>query len=373
LPYITTWDDSQSQNRPTNSAEEAIFIPEPICRYRGLTPGAKIALGRLFRCAGKNGKAYPAMPTLGVETGVGSKQVRRYVRELEDGAFIRCEREAGKASHYVFLWHAAYQGETGAARKGGRPLPKTGLPEKESDTAPPVNGSTTPPVNGRQRESDSLRESDKEIHSEAKKADIQPTNCKKRNSPAVSVSSAAQPAFRGDWTEEELEAIQNFIEDHDPDDTDDHGRGEWAAEATLNAGLGADAAVVLEFLENMAASGWTAPNCKAFPAVVHHEFERRRNRATGARWSDSDLARLRVGLTKFMEGDAPPTRFEHSCELRANGASAREVFDLLERKWADPKYRPGGKHGPRKWAWFLASSAEFVGRFWLWESSQVVI
>ena len=25
LPYITTWDDSQSQNRPTNSAEEAIF------------------------------------------------------------------------------------------------------------------------------------------------------------------------------------------------------------------------------------------------------------------------------------------------------------------------------------------------------------
>jgi hypothetical protein len=26
LPYITTWDDSQSQNRPTNSAEEALFF-----------------------------------------------------------------------------------------------------------------------------------------------------------------------------------------------------------------------------------------------------------------------------------------------------------------------------------------------------------
>jgi anti-sigma factor RsiW len=26
LPYITTWDDSQSQNRPTNSAEEAEFV-----------------------------------------------------------------------------------------------------------------------------------------------------------------------------------------------------------------------------------------------------------------------------------------------------------------------------------------------------------
>jgi hypothetical protein len=27
LPYITTWDDSQSQNRPTNSAEEAEIVP----------------------------------------------------------------------------------------------------------------------------------------------------------------------------------------------------------------------------------------------------------------------------------------------------------------------------------------------------------
>jgi hypothetical protein len=26
LPCITTWDDSQSQNRPTNSAEEAILV-----------------------------------------------------------------------------------------------------------------------------------------------------------------------------------------------------------------------------------------------------------------------------------------------------------------------------------------------------------
>jgi hypothetical protein len=208
----------------------------------------------------------------------------------------------------------------------------------------PINQVPVNPVNGNQVK--------------AKKADIQPTKCKNGISPAVSVSFATQPqnkepAFRGDWTDDDLEAVQNFIEDHEPDDTDDHGRGEWAAEATLNAGMGADAAAVVSFLESMVESGWTAPNYRAFPAVVHHEFERRRNKAAGVQWSDSDLARLRVGLTKFMEGDAPPTKFEHSCELRANGASAQEVFDLLERKWADPKYRPGGKHGPRKWAWFF--------------------
>src|SRR5450759_1982498 len=27
LPFITTWDDSRNQNRPTDSAEEAIFFP----------------------------------------------------------------------------------------------------------------------------------------------------------------------------------------------------------------------------------------------------------------------------------------------------------------------------------------------------------
>jgi hypothetical protein len=191
----------------------------------------------------------------------------------------------------------------------------------------------------------------------ATKADKQPTKHKKRVSPAVSVSFTAQPqtkeGYRGDWIEEDLEAVQNFIEDHEPEDTDDHGKGEWAAEATLNAGLGASAEDVVSFLGVLVESGWNAPNYRAFPAVVHHEFERRHNRALGKRWSESDLARLRVGLKQYMEGDEPPARFEDSCELRANGATAREVFDLLERKWANPKYRPGKRQGPRTWNWFL--------------------
>jgi hypothetical protein len=201
--------------------------------------------------------------------------------------------------------------------------------------------------------------------SKATKADKPPTNCKKRNSPVVSDSVAAkqptkEPAYRGDWDDDELEAVQDFIYEHEPDDTDDHGQGEWVAEATLNAGMGAEAAEVLAFLGSLVESGWTAPNYRAFPAVVHHEFERRRNKAAGARWSIEHLAMLRAALKKWMEGDEPPERFEESCELRANGATAQQVFHLLNRRWADPKYRPCGKHAPRKWSWFLkVIGAEF--------------
>ena len=109
-----------------------VYIPEPVCKFRGLTPGAKLILGRLFRYAGKDGRAYPSMPTLGAETGMSADQARRYVRELEDGDFIRCEREPGKASHYIFLWHRAYQGETGAPRMGGRPLADAPVPKIDS-------------------------------------------------------------------------------------------------------------------------------------------------------------------------------------------------------------------------------------------------
>ena len=124
-----------------------VFVADGICKYRGLTPGAKLLLGRLYRYAGRDGKAYPSMPALGLQIGIGVKQARRYVRELENKAFIRSDREAGKPSHYVFLGHPAYEGETGAARMGGRPLPDAGVP------TPPASGSTTPPASGRRRES----------------------------------------------------------------------------------------------------------------------------------------------------------------------------------------------------------------------------
>jgi hypothetical protein len=42
-----------------------IFIPAAICKYRGLSLGAKMIHGRFCRYAGRDGAVYPALPTSG--------------------------------------------------------------------------------------------------------------------------------------------------------------------------------------------------------------------------------------------------------------------------------------------------------------------
>jgi hypothetical protein len=118
-----------------------IFVPEAICKYRGLPLGAKMVYGRLCRYAGRDGAVYPSMSTLAAELGIGKTQARTYVQELEHKHFIAVDREnrhffpngSGGSNKYVFLWHAAFDGEEGKSRKtppvrktGGVPLRKTG-------------------------------------------------------------------------------------------------------------------------------------------------------------------------------------------------------------------------------------------------------
>ena len=118
-----------------------IFVPEAVCRYRGLTLGAKAIYGRLCRYAGSDGAVFPSIPTLASELGIGKTQARKYVKELEGQYFIAVDRKnrhftftgAGGSNRYVFLWHVAFDGEGGKLRKSppvrkteGVPLRKTG-------------------------------------------------------------------------------------------------------------------------------------------------------------------------------------------------------------------------------------------------------
>jgi hypothetical protein len=157
-------------------------VPEGICRYKGLSPGAKLVYGRLCRYAGEDGAAYPSMSTLAEEVGMGETQAREYVKELEVARFLCVDREnrhyrkdgSGGSNNYVFLWHAAFSGDTGQFRKAPPPLRKTGgVPHRK--TVPP-----TPSVDRTRRESVS-RESVQESHSTH---DYQPTNRKLRDSRA---------------------------------------------------------------------------------------------------------------------------------------------------------------------------------------------
>jgi Helix-turn-helix domain len=66
-----------------------IFIPEALARTNLVSPGAKMAYGRLARYAGQDGKCFPAVGTLAQEIGVGERQAQKYLAELETAKLIR--------------------------------------------------------------------------------------------------------------------------------------------------------------------------------------------------------------------------------------------------------------------------------------------
>lgn len=86
-----------------------IFIPEALVRCLDLTPGAKIAYGRLVRYAGKDGVCHPRQETLAREIGVSARQVRSYLQELIRNRFLKVIRKGLHApNEYVFLWHEVF-------------------------------------------------------------------------------------------------------------------------------------------------------------------------------------------------------------------------------------------------------------------------
>jgi hypothetical protein len=164
-----------------------IYIPEAVCKYRGLSAGAKLIYGRLCRYAGENGSAYPAISSLANEIGIRETQARAYIKELEKKRFIEVDREnrryrkdgSGGSNFYFFLWHAAFTGALGESQKIPPAVRKTeGVPPRETEPLSPAENRT-------RRESVS-RESLKENHS----SDYQPTNRKNRDSHAGNAGCA---------------------------------------------------------------------------------------------------------------------------------------------------------------------------------------
>jgi hypothetical protein len=69
-------------------------------------------------------------------------------------------------------------------------------------------------------------------------------------------------------------------------------------------------------------------------------------------WTQEELATVRQFITEFW-GREPEEGFETSVMLKARGASAKAVCDVLRQKWANKKLRPGGPIAPRSQNWFL--------------------
>jgi hypothetical protein len=102
---------------------KGMWVPEPLARHWGVSPGAKLAYARLARYAGKDGNCYPSVKSLGSELGVGERQARKYLAELESKLFIRrVTRRRGSArltNVFVFLWHSIFaESKAGPSGRG---------------------------------------------------------------------------------------------------------------------------------------------------------------------------------------------------------------------------------------------------------------
>jgi hypothetical protein len=120
-----------------------ILIPEPLCQYRGISPGAKLVYGRLCRYAGEKGTVFPSAARLAEEVGMSARQAREYVQELERGKFIEVDREnkhyrkdgGGGTNTYYFLWHKAFEGDRGVPRNSPPPRQSTARAPRQSAAA----------------------------------------------------------------------------------------------------------------------------------------------------------------------------------------------------------------------------------------------
>ena len=345
---------------------------------KGLSVGAKVTFEALSDRAGKNGKCYPSMRTLGADIGVMRRQAQRYCEELAASGLLRTSlgvdgkgRQRSNIFEFVYIDLDKLQR---LSRNRKRKVNATGASDVTPQKVPNVTRGRASDVTPKR----SNRERSQLTKQKTQKADTSLRIAEKRDSQAdVSLPSASKPKLKPKprlRTNAEYDAMEEFLGEHPPTDTEEWpgGRADgipqhWMTQATLNAAPFTHAGEILQFLESKMDSGWCPPNWAAYPAIVRHEFERRDNRAQGKHWSDSDLAAVRSMVTSYMEGEPPPPQFEHSCELRANGATARDVVALLERKRKNKKFRLGSKHGPgavsgqrSRWNWFLkVIGAEF--------------
>jgi hypothetical protein len=89
-----------------------LYIPEGLARCPWISPGAKLAWGRLARYAGEDGLCYPTVKTLAAEIGMGGRQARRYLGELERFRLIRRHNRfadrAQTSNGFEFLWHELF-------------------------------------------------------------------------------------------------------------------------------------------------------------------------------------------------------------------------------------------------------------------------
>lgn len=80
-------------------------VPNWLMKRKEVSPGAKLAYGRLGQYAGGATLAFPGFANLARELGTSKRSAKRYIRELESHRLIRRERRWSGRTDYHFLAH----------------------------------------------------------------------------------------------------------------------------------------------------------------------------------------------------------------------------------------------------------------------------
>ena len=138
-------EDSPVKPKTINPFKQYLIVPIPqgVASYRGISPGAKLVYGRLQRYAGKKGVAFPNIPDLAEEVGLGERQTREYIAELVRENFILKERVFGQGNVYSFLEHPCLIGT-----EIGLPRTNSGSFPNRRDTAEQTNRRDTADLSG---------------------------------------------------------------------------------------------------------------------------------------------------------------------------------------------------------------------------------
>ncbi len=291
--------------------ECGFYPPDVVARQRDLTDGQKRLYERSVRWAGQNGTFWYSFEAMAEAVGKSVRQVKSDMAELERRGLLAHERRGKRQSNlYRFLWHPIFNDDVQRTAH----QPSDAIPfETPCEVQPAASLDDTGEV----------QDLSSEVQSNVK-SEVQPTA--REFSPLLnSVQNRVQQQKLITGAESQKTAIRTpgagtaAVGFDDKNGKPDHRMAYGRNHADLVG------------LSEPSPNGRKAPCRKA---------------------RSEDFMKLRAALIAYM-GEIPPPGFEDSCLLRARGATAADIVDLLNRRWRTKKHRPGARCGPRSWNWFL--------------------
>jgi Helix-turn-helix domain len=330
-----------------------LFIPEQIAGHSGLKPGAKLIYGIIGRYKGQDRECFVGIARFATESGLSEKVARGCLWQLQEQRFIEIEERRGQSSIYHFLWHSVFETENGKKWQTA-PLPKrAGVDVGNSIELQPGYDGHTPAENRRgtpaQMGTAPLAKRAGDPCPNGQANTVTEYSQVQQSSENTQLGAPSAPASASlSSLNSILASAASGLPADEPQKPRLAARPMVAADPTPKTNGKPRKA---EAAANPAAGSGT-------PATVTPKPSPERPQANPP-WTAQELAIVRRALQTYMK-EAPRAGFERSCELRARGATAKEVCDLLIEKHSNPKFRPGRKYGPGRkdgedtaWNWFL--------------------